>query len=104
MNNYLIKRLLAAAPVALGLLATTSAQAQHVQWAARLVAVSSQKSDGKDPFSPSQVLGVPNALIRLRQGDTDLIPMGGGHGSSRATYMGGTAIWLASDAIITTIT
>ena len=27
-------------------------------------------------------LGIPNALIRLRQGDTDLIPMGGGHGSS----------------------
>ncbi len=45
-------------------------------------------------------LGVPNALIRLRQGDTDLIPMGGGHGSSRATYMGGTAIWRASDEII----
>src|SRR6202011_5258130 len=31
-------------------------------------------------------LGVPNELIRLRQGDTDLIPTGGGHGSSRATY------------------
>ncbi|MDB5268947.1 MAG: hypothetical protein JWP58_1987 [Hymenobacter sp.] len=62
MNSYLIKRLLTAAPVALGLLAATSAQAQHVQWAARLVAVSSQKSEGKDPFSPSQVLGVPNAL------------------------------------------
>ena len=45
-------------------------------------------------------LGVPNALIRLRQGDTDLIPIGGGHGSSRATYMGGTAIWRASDEII----
>ncbi len=45
-------------------------------------------------------LGVPNALIRLRQGDTDLIPMGGGHGSSRATYMGGTAMWRASDAIV----
>jgi aerobic carbon-monoxide dehydrogenase large subunit len=45
-------------------------------------------------------LGIPNALIRLRQGDTDLIPMGGGHGSSRATYMGGTAIFRASDAII----
>ncbi len=42
-------------------------------------------------------LGVPNELIRLRQGDTDLIPTGGGHGSSRATYMGGTAIWRASD-------
>lgn len=45
-------------------------------------------------------LGVPNTLIRLRQGDTDLIPMGGGHGSSRATYMGGTAMWRASDTII----
>jgi carbon-monoxide dehydrogenase large subunit len=45
-------------------------------------------------------LGVPNACIRLCQGDTDLIPTGGGHGSSRATYMGGTAIWRASDAII----
>jgi aerobic carbon-monoxide dehydrogenase large subunit len=45
-------------------------------------------------------LGLPNGLIRLKQGDTDLIPMGGGHGSSRATYMGGTAIWRASDIII----
>jgi carbon-monoxide dehydrogenase large subunit len=38
-------------------------------------------------------LGVPNERIRLVQGDTDRIPLGGGHGSSRATYMGGTAIW-----------
>jgi len=45
-------------------------------------------------------LGVPNHLIRLVQGDTDAIPMGGGHGSSRATYMGGTAIFRASDIII----
>lgn len=45
-------------------------------------------------------LGIPNELIRLRQGDTDLIPMGGGHGSSRATYMGGTAIWRASEIIV----
>jgi carbon-monoxide dehydrogenase large subunit len=45
-------------------------------------------------------LGVPNELIRLCQGDTDLIATGGGHGSSRATYMGGTAIWRASDTII----
>jgi carbon-monoxide dehydrogenase large subunit len=45
-------------------------------------------------------LGLPNDCIRLRQGDTDLIPAGGGHGSSRATYMGGTAIWQASDQII----
>jgi carbon-monoxide dehydrogenase large subunit len=45
-------------------------------------------------------LGVPNERIRLVQGDTDRIPMGGGHGSSRATYMGGTAIWHASEEII----
>jgi carbon-monoxide dehydrogenase large subunit len=45
-------------------------------------------------------LGVANEKIVLRQGDTDLIPFGGGHGSSRATYMGGTAMWRASDEII----
>jgi carbon-monoxide dehydrogenase large subunit len=45
-------------------------------------------------------LGLPNEHIRLMQGDTDLIPMGGGHGSSRATYMGGTAICHAADEII----
>jgi aerobic carbon-monoxide dehydrogenase large subunit len=45
-------------------------------------------------------LGIPNPLIRLCQGDTDLIPIGGGHGSSRATYMGGTAIWRASETIV----
>ncbi|HLN08078.1 MAG TPA: xanthine dehydrogenase family protein molybdopterin-binding subunit [Xanthobacteraceae bacterium] len=45
-------------------------------------------------------LGLPDDCIRLRQGDTDLIAEGGGHGSSRATYMGGTAIWRASDDII----
>ena len=46
-------------------------------------------------------LGLPNERIRLVQGDTDRIPLGGGHGSSRATYMGGTAIWRAADEIIT---
>jgi carbon-monoxide dehydrogenase large subunit len=45
-------------------------------------------------------LGIPNERIRLCQGDTDLIVAGGGHGSSRATYMGGTAIWRAADEII----
>jgi aerobic carbon-monoxide dehydrogenase large subunit len=45
-------------------------------------------------------LGLPNERIRLVQGDTDLIALGGGHGSSRATYMGGTAISRASDEII----
>ncbi len=45
-------------------------------------------------------LGVANEKIHLRQGDTELIPHGGGHGSSRATFMGGTAMWRASDEII----
>src|SRR5262249_1367964 len=45
-------------------------------------------------------LGLPNDMIRLVQGDTDAIPLGGGHGSPRATYMGGTAIWRAADMII----
>ena len=45
-------------------------------------------------------LGLPNDTIRLVQGDTDAIPLGGGHGSSRATYMGGTAIWRAAEMII----
>src|SRR5207237_6054169 len=45
-------------------------------------------------------LGLPNEVIHLRQGDTDLIPMGGGHGSSRATDRGGTAIWRAAEQIV----
>jgi carbon-monoxide dehydrogenase large subunit len=45
-------------------------------------------------------LGIPNDLVRLVQGDTDAIRMGGGHGSSRATYMGGTAIFRASEEIV----
>jgi aerobic carbon-monoxide dehydrogenase large subunit len=45
-------------------------------------------------------LGVPFEQIRYRQGDTDIISKGGGHGSSRATYMGGTAIYLATEKII----
>jgi len=62
MNNNFISRLLAATPVLLVLFSATTAQAQHVQWAARLVAVSSQKSEGKEPFAPAQVLSTPNAL------------------------------------------
>ena len=48
----------------------------------------------------SDLLGVPFECIRYRQGDTGLISKGGGHGSSRATYMGGTAIFMAIERII----
>ncbi len=45
-------------------------------------------------------LGIPNDRVRLVQGDTAAIRSGGGHGSSRATYMGGTAIFRASEEIV----
>ena len=45
-------------------------------------------------------LGLPNEAIRLVQGDTGVIRAGGGHGSSRSTYMGGTAIFRASETIV----
>jgi len=46
------------------------------------------------------LLGVPFERIRYRDGDTGLISKGGGHGSSRATYMGGTAMYLAAEKIV----
>ena len=52
------------------------------------------------PQLVSDLLGVPFERIRYRQGDTDLIPKGGGHGSSRATYMGGTATFKAVEWIV----
>ena len=45
---------------------------------------------------------MPNESIHFRQGDTDLIPIGGGSGSSRSTYMAGTAIWRACEGIVAT--
>ena len=52
------------------------------------------------PQIVAQRLGVADRLVHLRQGDTDLIAAGGGHGSSRATYMAGTAICRAADEIL----
>ena len=52
------------------------------------------------PQIVAQRLGIADRLVHLRQGDTDLIAAGGGHGSSRATYMAGTAICRAADEIL----
>ncbi len=52
------------------------------------------------PQIVSDRLGISNEKITLYQGDTNLIAEGGGHGSSRSTYMGGTAIWRASEQIV----
>lgn len=45
-------------------------------------------------------LGIDNDLIRFQQADTDIIPIGGGSGSSRSTYMGGTALWRAAEGVV----
>ena len=47
----------------------------------------------------SHLLGIPAEDIHYRAGDTDLIAFGGGHGSSRATFMAGTAIFMAVEVI-----
>ncbi|MYE00115.1 MAG: xanthine dehydrogenase family protein molybdopterin-binding subunit [Alphaproteobacteria bacterium] len=52
------------------------------------------------PEIAARCLDLPGSCIRLVQGDTDEIAMGGGHGSSRATYMAGTAIFRASEIVI----
>ncbi len=52
------------------------------------------------PQIVSERLGLDNDIVRFRNGDTALIAIGGGSGSSRSTYMGGTAIWRAADGVI----
>ena len=44
------------------LAASPAAFAQHAYWAGKVVKVSSQKSSGKEAFSPEQALGAPNSL------------------------------------------
>jgi carbon-monoxide dehydrogenase large subunit len=48
----------------------------------------------------SQKLGIDAEKIRVRQGDTDTIPVGGGTGGSRSLYSEGTAILLTADTVI----
>jgi carbon-monoxide dehydrogenase large subunit len=46
-----------------------------------------------------EVLGLPPDKVRLVQGDTDLVPTGGGHGGSRSTQLGGSALFQASEMV-----
>ena len=48
----------------------------------------------------SERLGIDAENIRVRQGDTDAIPMGGGTGGSRSLYSEGTAILLTADTVV----
>ena len=45
-------------------------------------------------------LGIDGDLIRIRQGDTDTIPVGGGTGGARSLYSEGQAILLTSSSVI----
>ncbi len=45
-------------------------------------------------------LGIDGEKIRVRQGDTDTIPMGGGTGGSRSLYSEGVAIQVTADTVI----
>jgi len=50
----------------------------------------------------SAQLGLPVERFRLIQGDTALVPTGGGHGGARSLHMGGGALVLAARALIET--
>src|SRR5271166_4294796 len=48
----------------------------------------------------AHTLGIDGDKIRIRQGDTDTIPSGGGTGGSRSLYSEGQAILVTADAVI----
>lgn len=48
----------------------------------------------------SERLGLPLRQFRLVQGDTALVPTGGGHGGARSLHMGGGALVMAAQALI----
>ncbi len=47
-----------------------------------------------------QQLGVPPEKVRIKQGDTDTIPTGGGTGGARSLYSEGQAILLTANTVI----
>lgn len=71
----------------------------------RVILVTGTRSNGQGhettfPQIVSAKLGIPFENIVFQQGDTDLIPTGGGHGGSRSTHMGGSALHHASERIV----
>jgi len=71
----------------------------------RVILVTGTRSNGQGhettfPQIVSAKLGLPFENIVFQQGDTDLIPTGGGHGGSRSTHMAGSALHHASESIV----
>lgn len=48
----------------------------------------------------ADVLGLPLDRFRFRQGDTDDLDSGGGHGGARSMHQGGTALLMAAEGLI----
>jgi len=48
----------------------------------------------------ADALGLPLARFSFRQGDTDDLDSGGGHGGARSMHQGGTALLLAAEGLI----
>ncbi len=47
----------------------------------------------------NEVLGIAPEAMRMTQGDTDLVPTGGGHGGSRSLQLGGNALFKAAEEV-----
>ncbi|MCC7426303.1 MAG: xanthine dehydrogenase family protein [Alphaproteobacteria bacterium] len=52
------------------------------------------------PQIAADLLGLPVARMRFRQGDTTLLPGGGGHGGARSMHLGGSALVEAVEGLI----
>lgn len=52
------------------------------------------------PQIAAEMLGVPLSAFRFLQGDTALLPGGGGHGGARSMHLGGSALVIAIEAVI----
>lgn len=48
----------------------------------------------------ADALGLPLQRFRFRQGDTDELDSGGGHGGARSMHQGGTALLMAAEGLI----
>jgi carbon-monoxide dehydrogenase large subunit len=48
----------------------------------------------------ADLLGLPLAAFRFVQADTDLVKSGNGHGGARSMHMGGTALYLAAQMVL----
>ncbi len=68
------------------------------------LAVGTQSNGQSHETSYAQIavdmLGLPMTSFRFQQGDTQLLPGGGGHGGARSMHLGGTALVIAVEALI----